>query len=69
MISPDIDLLRRLYVEEKMTISQIATSLGVAPQTVHNRLVAAQIPRRPSPPTPRSDITTIDARCHHLPTA
>lgn len=53
----DTDRLRRLYVEEQMTISQVAASLGVAPQTVHNRLVAAQIPRRPSPSTPRSDVT------------
>ena len=53
----ETDRLRRLYVDEQMTISQVAASLGVAPQTVHNRLVAAQIPRRPSPSTPRSDVT------------
>jgi transposase len=53
----DIDRLRRLYVDQRLTISQIAASLGVAPQTVHNRLVAAKIPRRPSPSTPRTDIT------------
>jgi transposase len=53
----DTDRLRRLYVDEQMTISQVAALLGVAPQAVHNRLVAAQIPRRPSPSTPRTDIT------------
>jgi transposase len=55
--TPDTDRLGRLYVDEQMTISQIAASLDVAPQTVHNRLVAAHIPRRPSPSTPRTDIT------------
>jgi transposase len=66
----DTERLRRLYVDEQMTISQIAASLAVAPQTVHNRLVAAKIPRRPSPSTPRNDITEntirrlyIDQRC------
>jgi transposase-like protein len=45
-----------------MTISQIATSMGVAAQTVHNRLVAAQIPRRANPATPRTDITKDEIR-------
>ena len=60
--TPDTARLRRLYVDEQMTISQVAASLGVAPQTVHNRLVAAQIPRRPSPSTPRTDITDDEIR-------
>jgi DNA-directed RNA polymerase specialized sigma24 family protein len=60
--TPDTARLRRLYVDEQMTISQVAASLGVAPQTVHNRLVAAEIPRRPSPSTPRTDITDDEIR-------
>jgi hypothetical protein len=62
MMTPDIDLLRRLYVDEQMTIVEVAASLGVAPQTVHNRLVAAEIARRPRPSTPRSDIIDDEIR-------
>jgi transposase len=62
----DTGQLRRRYVDEQMTISQIATSMGVAAQTVHNRLVAAQIPRRASPATPRTDITNDEIRRLYL---
>jgi hypothetical protein len=49
MTTPEIDVLKRLYVDESMTISRVAACLGVAPQTVHKRLVAAQIPCRHEP--------------------
>ncbi len=62
MTTPEIDLLKRLYVDEAMTISQIAARIGVAAQTVHNRLVAAEIPRRPSPSTPRVDVRDAEIR-------
>jgi predicted DNA-binding protein YlxM (UPF0122 family) len=62
MTTPKIDLLRRLYVDESMTIAEVAATLGVAPQTVHNRLVAAEIPRRPSPSTPRADLRDDEIR-------
>lgn len=48
--------LRRMYVEEGLTLAEIAGRLGVAPQTVWNRLRAQSIPTRPSPSTPRSDL-------------
>lgn len=40
-----------------MTIAALAARFGVAPQTVHNWLVAAGVPRRPSPATVRRDIS------------
>lgn len=40
-----------------MTIAAVAARFGVAPQTVHNWLVAAGVPRRPSPATVRRDIS------------
>lgn len=40
-----------------MTIVAVAVRFGVAPQTVHNWLVAAGVPRRPSPATVRRDVS------------
>jgi transposase-like protein len=40
-----------------MTIAALAAQFGVAPQTVHNWLVAAGVSRRPSPATVRQDIS------------
>jgi predicted DNA-binding protein YlxM (UPF0122 family) len=62
MSTPETDLLRRLYVDEQLTIGEVAATLGVAAQTVHNRLVAAQIARRASPSTPRTDISDDEIR-------
>jgi transposase len=52
----DAAALWRLYVDEGMTIAAVATRLGVTLQTVHNWLVAAGVPRRPSPAAARNDI-------------
>lgn len=49
-------MLSGLYVDEGMTIAALAKRFGVAPQTVHNWLVAAAVRRRPSPATVRQDI-------------
>ena len=54
---PDAVALSGLYVDEGMTIAVLAAQLGVAPQTVHNWLVAAGVSRRPSPATVRQDIS------------
>jgi transposase-like protein len=40
-----------------MTIAALAARFGVAPQTVHNWLVAAGVLRRPSPATVRRNIS------------
>ena len=56
MVSPDIETLRRLYVDEGLSLAAIAGRVGVAAQTVHNWLVAGGVPRRPSPARFRSDI-------------
>jgi transposase len=54
---PDPGTLSSLYVGEGMTIAAVAARFGVAPQSVHNWLVAAGVPRRPSPATVRRDIS------------
>jgi transposase len=43
-------------VDEGLTIAAIAARFGAAAQTVHNWLVAAGVPRRPSPTAIRDDI-------------
>jgi transposase len=55
-VSPDVETLRRLYVDEGLSLAAMAGRLGVAAQTVHNWLVAGGVPRRPSPARFRSDI-------------
>jgi transposase len=57
---PDSVTLSRLYVDDKMTIAALAAQFGVAAQTVHNWLVAAGVPRRPSPAEPRRDVNDED---------
>lgn len=55
-VRPDAVALSGLYVDEAVTIGALAAQFGVAPQTVHNWLVAAGVSRRPSPATVRQDI-------------
>src|ERR687897_253894 len=55
-VSPDVGTLRRLYVDEGLSLSATAVRLGVVAQTVHNWLVAGGVPRRPSPAKFRADI-------------
>ena len=55
-VRPDVETLRRLYVDEGLSVAAIAGRLGVAAQTVHNWLVAGGVPRRPSPARFRADI-------------
>jgi transposase-like protein len=55
-VSSDVETLRRLYVDEGLSLAAMAGRLGVAAQTVHNWLVAGGVPRRPSPARFRSDI-------------
>lgn len=57
---PDSVTLTRLYVDDKLTIAALAARFGVADQTVHNWLVAAGVPRRPSPAAPRKDVSDED---------
>jgi transposase-like protein len=52
--------LSRLYVDEGLSIAVVAARYGVAAQTVHNWLVAAGVPRRPSLATVRHDISEDD---------
>ena len=61
-VSIDPDLLRRLYVEERLTADAIAARLGCAPITVFRRLRRFGIPVRPRGPaqqakTLRGDIS------------
>jgi len=49
-IQLDVDLLIRLYVEERMTIRQISAQLEVGAKTINRRLSAAGIPMRPPGP-------------------
>ena len=51
-----VEELQRLYLTERLTVAEIATRFGVAPQTVLNRLRKFSIETRPSPSTPRSDV-------------
>jgi transposase-like protein len=53
---PDAATLAGLYHTDKMTIAGLAARFGVAPQTIHNWLVAAGVSRRPNPATARTDI-------------
>ncbi len=55
-VRPDAVALSGLYVDEAMTLASLAAQFAVAPQTVHNWLVAAGVSRRPSPATVRQDI-------------
>jgi transposase-like protein len=55
-VSPDVGTLRRLYVDDGLSLAAMAVRLGVAAQTVHNWLVAGGVPRRPSPAKWRADI-------------
>jgi len=55
-VSPDVGTLRRLYVDEGLSLAAMAARLGVVAQTVHNWLVAGGVPRRPSPAKLRADI-------------
>jgi transposase len=59
---PDAASLRQLYVEEGMTVAALASGLGVAAQTAHNWLVAADVPRRASPATVRLDVSDVEVR-------
>ena len=55
-VSPDVGTLRRLYVDEGLSLAAMAARLGVVAQTVHNWLVAGGVPRRPSPAKFGADI-------------
>lgn len=59
---PDDATLSRLYVEEALTIAALAARFEVTPQTVHNWLVAAGVPRRPGAAHRRADIRDDDIR-------
>lgn len=61
---PTPDTLRQWYVIEHLTIAQIAEQIGVAPQTIHNWLIAASIPRRAASATLRDDLH--DQTIRHL---
>jgi transposase len=48
--------LVRAYVDDNQPIPTLAVQFGVAPQTVHNWLVAGGVPRRPHAVAPRGDV-------------
>ena len=50
------ELLRRLYVDEELTVDEIAPRLGCATTTVFRRLRSFAIPGRPTGPIPRRHI-------------
>lgn len=50
------EVLRRLYVDEGLTLEEIGALLGVSPQTVSNRLRRTSIAARSSPSMPRLDV-------------
>lgn len=53
------ELLRRLYVDEELTVDAIAPRLGCATTTVFRRLRSFAIPVRPTGPIPRRHIHEI----------
>ena len=57
---PDAASLRRLYVEEGMTVAALGARLGVVTRTAHNWLVAADVPRRAPPATVRVDVSDVE---------
>ena len=50
------------YVDDNQSIPALAVEVGVAPQTVHNWLVAAGVPRRHSAVMPRRDVDDDEVR-------
>ena len=72
----DQEILRRLYIEEKQSIRNIASMLHVAPGTIHDAMMRYRIPRRQNgkrrfiPATDNDKQPQIDERmlrCEHLP--
>jgi transposase-like protein len=53
---PDVATLVAAYVDDNQSIPASAVRFGVAPQTVHNWLVAAGVPRSPSAVAPLGDV-------------
>ena len=59
-VTCEVDELRRLYVDEQLSLSAIAAKYGCSLTTILRKLEAAGIPRRPdggSPSYPRSDFS------------
>jgi transposase len=59
---PDPATLRRLYIDEGLTVAAVAARLGVAHGTAHKWLLAAGVPMRPPVSTPRTDVSDDDIR-------
>lgn len=57
--------LRRLYLDEKLTLQQIATRLGSSETTIRRRLSEEDISKRPPGPQPRFNA---DLHCQWSPT-
>ena len=55
-MSPDVGKLRRLKVDEGLSLAAMAARLEVVAQTVHNWLMAGGVPRQPSPARLPADI-------------
>lgn len=51
-VSIDLDLLRRLYVDERLTTTEVAARLACGATTVGRRLRELGIPARPRGPSP-----------------
>jgi transposase-like protein len=59
---PDLATLVAAYVDDNQSIPALAVQFGVVPQTVHNWLVAAGVPRRPNAVAPRRDVDDDEIR-------
>jgi transposase-like protein len=59
---PDVATLVAAYVDDDQSIPALAVKFGVAPQTVHNGLVAAGVPRHPNAVAPRRDVDDTEIR-------
>jgi len=52
---PDVATPVTAYIDDNQSIPVLAVQFGVAPQTVHNWMVAAGVPRRPYLPDGRPE--------------
>jgi transposase len=58
--SPGPAVLRRLYVDEGLTVAAVASRLGVAAGTAHKWLLTAGVPMRPPVSAPPTDVSDDD---------
>jgi transposase len=59
---PEPAILRRLYIDEGLSVAAVAARLGVADGTAHKWLLAAGVRMRQPVSTPRTDVSDDDIR-------